>query len=253
MNMRLLLLLLAGILVSGNVYSQRKKLEIQKYDKLFVGFDYGLYSATLVVEPDASWDFFHKDDTKWSRGNGNFYQLIIGTSVNKHLSFSTGVTFNNFEISQTEGFGFWRCDPADYGAKDIVGAKRIVKLNTIEIPLEAKYRFQFKQVQIYPAVGIRTILYTDKYQNIDILLDNQEIGRHPSNDTELTHNQDVNFALELKAGLSYRFLERFNVKLEPFQRIHLKQDAILKDYSKTRLYNFGVLLGIEYAIIYDKK
>lgn len=252
MNLRLLLLLLVSMLISSTVYSQRKKVNIQKYDKLFVGFDYGIYSSNLVVEPDLNWELFHENETKWNRGTGNFYQMIVGALVNKRLSISTGVSFNNFEIAQTQGFGFWRCDPVDYGATEIMGANRIVKLNTLEIPLEAKYRFKVKQFQIYPAIGIRTILYTDKYQNVDIFMDNEMIGEHRLNNKELTHNQNVNFAVELKAGASYRLFERWNVKLEPFYRIHLKHDAILEDYSKTRFYNFGVLMGIEYAIFYDR-
>ena len=249
---RLLLLLLVGMLMSANAYSQRKKVKIQKYDKLFVGFDYGVYSGNLVVEPDANWEIFQKDDNSWNQGRGNFYQFIIGASVNKNLSFSSGITFNNLEITQTEGFGFWRCDPLVFGATDILGAKRHVKLSTLEIPLEAKYRFKLKHFELYPAIGFRTILYTDKYQNIDILLDNEVIGEHQWNDKELDHNQDVNFAIELKTGLSYHLFERFNIKLEPFYRINLKHDAILEEYSKTRFYNFGVLMGIEYALIYEK-
>lgn len=67
--------------------------------------------------------------------------VVIVLHCIRNLSFSAGLTFNNFEIAQTEGLGYWSCTLFFYGATEIiVGAKRIVKLNTIEIPLEAKYR-----------------------------------------------------------------------------------------------------------------
>ena len=252
-NYQIGLLLIGIMLISTNVFSQRKKGKRQKIDKFFVGIDYGIYNSKLAVESDFTWEAFEKDRNKWENGKGKFYQFIVGSSINKNISLLSGLSFNSFEIVQTDGFGFWRCDPSFYGATEVVSEERIVNLKSIEIPIEVKYKFKYNQFNFYPSLGLRTIFYTDKRQEVDFVLDNGKIGDHQANDKELNHNRNSNFAFEIKAGASYRFLERYNLKLEPFYRMYLNQDEILEDYSKTKFRSLGVLMGIEYAIIYERK
>ena len=132
--------------------------------------------------------------------------------------------------------------PTLYGATEIIGAERFVAFQSVEIPLELRYKIQFQKLAVYPALGLRSTFYTHKEQNVEILLDNGEIVDHSNNDMELEHNRNVNFSAVFKLGIQYQTTDRLSLKLEPFYRYHLAQEEVLTKYDKTNLTGLGLQL-----------
>lgn len=245
------LVILLGIsLISIQGFAQKKKSNNRSLEKLFIGFDYGAHRTNLAVKPDLIWQPTEEELNNWKRGTGNFYQLVVGGSINKNISISSGIGINNFSTTQTKGFGFWSCDPSYYGATKVIKTERLVYLNTVELPLQAKYQLHVNRFNVYTGLGLRTIFYANKRQEIYSLLDNGVVVDHDWNNIELS-NPTINFAVEIKAGASYNLFNRFNIKLEPYYRFNLKEDAMLTGSNQTKLKTFGVSIGLEYVLIYD--
>ena len=246
--------LIVGLLVcASSVFCQRKRVKAKRIDKVFMDFDYGIYSSQLIVTSDYRWEASLKERNRWKLGIGSLYQVSVGKTINKNYMLSTGLTFNELTFLQTAGFGYWSCNPSVYGATKIESVSRTVNLKSFEIPFEVKNKYQLGKFCFRPSIGIRAIFYTSKDQSVKFLLDNGYLGDHPYNDKELSHNIDINFSLEIKPGISYKLVDRIGLKLEPFYRINLRQDQILEDYGKTRISSFEAMLGEEYALVKSRR
>lgn len=235
-----------------SVFCQKKRVKAKKIDKVLMDFDYGIYSSQLIVTSDFRWEVSLKERNRWKRGIGSFYQVSVGKTIKKNYILSAGLVFNELTFLQTAGFGYWSCNPSVYGAAKIESVSRTVNLKSIEIPVEVKNKYQLGKFCFRPSFGIRAIFYRSKDQSVKFLLDNGNLGDHPNNDKDLSHNLDINFSLEIKPGISYKLLDWVDLKLEPFYRINLRQDQILEDYSKTRINSLGAMLGVEYALVQSR-
>ena len=240
------------LILPSLLLAQRYKKKKNSVPKIFVGFGSGLYSSNIIIEEDLVWKLLYADDTKWKRGNGNLIKINFGYGINNKIDISTGLSFNKYSVTQTTGFGYWACDLSLYGATKIEKAERIVHLNSIEIPIEARYKFEFEKLILFPSIGFNTMFYTKINQTIEMTLDNGVIANHDNNDIELEHNRNYNLSLITKIGVGYRITKRWFLKLEPFYKYHIGQDEILTDFKKTNISSIGVQIGFEYALKFIK-
>ncbi len=253
-NKTLILLLL--ILPIGLLAQSRKKVRHKRALKpqLSVTFDYGKSGVRLQsMQNSIAAELGRKEGKIWKNGRSHFYQIGLSYALNKNLDLLGGLAWNQFSITQTDGFNFVRCDPAFYGAETIVSVDRAVDLNSFEIPLAMRYRFGFGKLQVYPSAGIRLINYGQKRQKVNILLDNGVVADHRSNDIDLDHNLKTNVAATFNIGAAYAIHRSLMVRAEFFQHYRLRGDELMDQYSQTRVHNLGLTIGLEYAISFRRR
>ncbi len=248
-NKTLILLLL--ILPIGLLAQSRKKVRHKRVLKpqLSVTFDYGKSGARLQSMQNSIAAEFGREEAKiWDNDKGHFYQIGLSYALNKNLDLLGGLAWNEFSITQIDGFNYSSCDPTLYGATTVVSVERVVDLNSFELPLAMRYRFQFGKLQVYPSAGIRLISYGQKRQKINILLDNGIVADHRDNDIDLEHNLKTNVAATFNVGAAYSIHRRLMVRAEFFQHYRLRADELMDRYSQTRVHNLGLTIGLEYAL-----
>lgn len=80
--------LIVGLLVcASSVFCQRKRVKAKRIDKVFMDFDYGIYSSQLIVTSDYRWEASLKERNRWKHGISSFYQVSVGKTIKKTIFF----------------------------------------------------------------------------------------------------------------------------------------------------------------------
>jgi len=248
------LILFAVLLIPALIFGQSKRKKKAETPKVFIGFNYESYSSNLVIDKDASSLFANLDNARWKKGEGVSYNFFLGYGINKKLDITSGVSINNFSIVQSAGFNFWRCDPELFGAKDIAYSERLVELNSIDIPIDLRYKFKFKKLSFSPSIGLTTMIYSPKKQSVEMTLDNGVKASHPFNDVVIEHNRKTNFAFVSKIGLAYSITPKISLNMNFSHSYRLGNDELLSSKTyKSHLSSLGIGIGCEYALLLKKQ
>lgn len=243
------LILFAVLLLPVLLCGQSKRKKKEATPKVFIGFNYEPYSSGLILKEKGNSLFSDINNAKWKKAKGVSYNFFLGYGINKKIDLTSGVSINHFSIIETGGFNFWRCDPALYGAKEVTHSERLVELNSVDIPIDLRYKFKFKKFAFYPSIGLTTIIYSPKKQSVEMTLDNGVKATHPDNDKVIEHNRKVNFALVSKIGVAYRVAPKISLNLNFFHSYRLGNDELLSSNTyKSNLSNLGIGIGGEYAL-----
>jgi hypothetical protein len=225
------------------LFSQRNKANKPSYPSKFISFNFGLGQSDLVF-----YKFQEIGSSKWEKGSIATYNMQYGIALDKKFALLIGIGFKKFKMTQTDGFGFWSCEPEYYGAKSIINSTRYVNLKSIVIPINLEYNYKIKNFSIFSSIGLVTEAVVKKHQNIDFLLDNGVIGTHSFNDISIEHNRKYNLGLMVELGLKYNISDRFVLTIAPFYNYILGNDEILEKIQNTKIKTLGISTGAEYII-----
>mgnify|MGYP001445015390 CR=1 FL=1 len=241
--------LLVTLLLPFSLLAQRgKKPKKPLIPTVFVSANFGLQQSNVIVYKDFFWDALYENSLFYHSGNGWQGDVRVGLNVWNHLEIQTGLGYDRRSFVQTSRFGYTYCDPVFYGATEVVGTYRTVTLESWEVPIEVRYRYQFKGFTLIPTVGSGLCFYTGKRQAVEVLMDNGRVATHEANDIELEHNRSTNFTLTARLGVGYQVTKRITAKLEPFYKKYLGKEELFTKYSNTGLRSFGMTCGVEYAL-----
>lgn len=231
------------------IFGQNAAQKSADLDKRMIELDYGTYSSQLNVISGSFLETLTKDRVIWRTGEGRYYQALLSKYIKNNFIIFGGVGYNMVHFVQMAGFWFEPIDPTNYGASHVVSINRHVYLNAAEIPIGILKEFTLGRYNFRTGIAIRTMLYESKYQSIDFYLDNGTTQSFVCKGLVFTHNPQINVAIELKAGLTYKLFSKLSLKMEPFFRFSLRQDHILEYNDSTLISGLGVLFGMEYTIL----
>ncbi len=178
-------------------------------------------------------------------------ELNIGFKVGKKSDFLMGLAFQKYKIEQTKDFQltFNRCDPKKYGAKFIDTAFRYVRMYSLNLPFEYRYKMlKLQKLTCYAAIGVSCNINLVKKDDIDVLFDNGVIINYLANQHTVEVDNPIHLAPFAKIGLRYQIIKPLFVKVEPFYTYHIGKERFLTETKNSNLFAYGVNVGVEYVL-----
>jgi hypothetical protein len=243
-------LLILFCFVSFVATAQKKhvKKEKRRYPLTFLSVEYGAqYSQLFLNKNYLLYGIF--DENIGYRGHSAWnFTGQYGKSFNKNVDLMIGLAHDRQQIIQTRGFTYLPCDLARYGATKIDSAERIVKSHRIEIPIDFRYRFYYKNFAFAPTIGLGLAFYNARNESVDMILDNGKIGENFANDDLMQQTRGLNLISSIKLGMIYEVDNNLTIKIEPFYKHYVIKEQILKEYKKVNPFGMGVMIGIEHTL-----
>ena len=227
---------------------KRVKKEKRRYPLTFLSVEYGAqYSQLFLNKNYLLYGIF--DENIGYRGHSAWnFTGQYGKSFNKNMDLMIGLAHDRQQIIQTKGFSYIPCDLERYGATRIDSAERIVKTHRIEIPIDFRYRFYYKNFAFAPTIGLGFAFYNARNESVNMILDNGKIGQNFANDDLMQQTRGLNLIYSFKLGMVYEVDNNLSIKLEPFYKHYIIKEPILKEYKKVNPFGMGVMIGIEHTL-----
>lgn len=227
----------------------KKKAAGEQYPGWFASGYFAFQNSNVRVREDENWDTNYKSVTFFQGGSGRAGGVQAGYGFNPKLDLLLGASFGKQSIVQTSNFPISFIDPTQYGATEQIGAHRFVTIHSLEVPIEARYKFLIgRAFSVYPSLGGLLVFTTHKKQDVEAYLDNGAVATHPANDFSLANDRPFNVAIQAKLGFRLQLAKPLFIKVEPFYKWYLAKEQLLTEFANTNLRSFGVWVGMEYVL-----
>lgn len=241
--MKTALLLLPLLAAPMLLFSQSKKNKPLNY---YAGASFAVEQSALSIEKDLAWLLLDYDTRLAHRaGPGYSVQGHAGMRIAGGLFATGALGFSQRSIVQTRGAGVWYCaDPRLVGNETPNAVERRVYVNSVDLTLAPQYELAFGSFRIFAQSGLQAQFYLDKYSRTQVFFPTAETQVHPSNEAAIDRGRSLNIAWVSALGIAWQPVKQYTLTLAPTFRLSLGQDAMLTDYSLTRLYSMGVQAGV---------
>ncbi len=161
--------------------------------------------------------------------------LAVANTVGNIVSMSGDIYVNSYKLNADYDAN---TVSSEFAGEEYAGQGIRQHLDYLEVPLNLRYTLVDRSIKVQLVGGLSTNLLVNNSVTMETAEGTSEIGY-------LTNIRNVNYSGNAGIGLSYYFLNRFSLSLEPRFRYFL--NSVNDDtLPSTRPYTFGLYTGLSY-------
>ncbi len=235
-------IILVFLFFNENAFSQKK--HKPKAMNKSIALTINASNSNIVPKKTEAYILFHRDDKYekcWSNAGGIYF-----TISKNNWSLKLENYLSKFCLLQKSGFGYWYCNPKDYGATTSLYAERLLRLNGINAALSIGRTIKIKKFELSPYLGISTLYIISKFHDITVTLDNGVKVNRDIDHMNIKIDHKVNYSPEIGFSLSYSISKRISLIQNLNYNIWLLKEQILSEFSQTYLSQINLKFGVMY-------
>jgi len=239
---KFLYIVILYLFIYESAFSQKK--HKPKAIEKSIGITVNGSSNYILPKKTQTYIFFHKDDKYkkcWSISAGIYF-----TIKKNNWSVNLENYFSNFCLLQKSGFGYWYCNPKDYGATTSLYAERLIRLNGINAALSIVRSIKIKKIELSPYLGISTMYIISKFHDFTVTLDNGVKVNREIDHMKIKIDHKVNYSPDIGFSLKYLISNKISVIQNFNYNIWLLKEQILSEFSQTYLSQINFKIGVLY-------